>query len=522
MHNAPKLPARNRSLAARVAAARPLPPPARPLVMTPAEEEIFEYRPVCSEGTSPDVDTDIESLEVKVFWGRSLLRVTHLEATRSFAVGEDAADCYVPAAKLGQSRAVLFAAGHAIIPAGTAALISVGDEADMGVEEALARGLASACAEGHRVAMGRGVAVRFELADMAVEMRGVKRARKVAALALGAAAGGALLSVLGSLVGHVGLLAAVAASAPNLGATADDVLTDEQRYLMQQYLDASAQREMEPAQEEALADAAPNGGETGGTGTAAKGDPGTMGAPTALPANKRWAIQGESPRPVVSRNELMKEAMSFGAIGILATLDGSENEPHALWGEARSEGADPMSADGSMWGDQIGAAWGADGLALTGVGEGGGGLGAGIGLGDVGTAGHGSGYDCLTCGGFGESGGYLRRTRKSEAPTMRQADDLKLSGRLPPEVIQRIVRMSAGRAQACYESALRGNPNLQGRVSVRFMIARNGTVSHATASGDLPDAGVKACVANAFTALTFPKPDGTVTVSYGYMFTPAG
>jgi hypothetical protein len=46
---------------------------------------------------------------------------------------------------------------------------------------------------------------------------------------------------------------------------------------------------------------------------------------------------------------------------------------------------------GLMWGDEIGDAFGAGGLGLSGIGEGGGGRGEGIGLGAVGTIGHGAG-----------------------------------------------------------------------------------------------------------------------------------
>lgn len=45
----------------------------------------------------------------------------------------------------------------------------------------------------------------------------------------------------------------------------------------------------------------------------------------------------------------------------------------------------------SQWGDEVGEAFGAGGLGLTGVGAGGGGRGEGIGLGSVGTVGHGAG-----------------------------------------------------------------------------------------------------------------------------------
>jgi hypothetical protein len=515
MHNATKLQART-SLSRRIAEALPIPagnPFATASVSvfapTPADdaaEGSYEYR-VVGEGAAPDVDGDADAVEVKVFWGRNLLRVVSLDSGKTFSAGEDAtADCFIPAAKLGQASALLFDKGEVRIPAGARASITIGDaEAELRV-----------WTEGHAVAMANGMAVRIELGDMAVEMRGHKRARKVA-LTAGAIAGGSLLALLGSFAGHVGILAAVASMAPALGASSDDELNDDQRYMIQQYLDASAQRETE-APEEALTEQTSNGAPGGDESTAAKGDPGKMGSPTALPANKRFAIKGDAPRPVLSRAELVDEATTWGAIGILNSFEGSKDEPHAEWANVRSEGPDDVSADGNLWGKDIGDAFGMDGLGLNGPGIGGGGPGEGIGISDVRTDGR-DFYGCKGCGGF--DNGYVRRARKGTWQAPRQAQETKVSGRIPPEVIQRIIRQNAGRAQACYQTALRNNPSLQGQVSVSFMIGRDGTVSHATATGSLPDAGVKSCVAAGFSALTFPKPDGNVTVSYGYLFTPA-
>jgi hypothetical protein len=97
------------------------------------------------------------------------------------------------------------------------------------------------------------------------------------------------------------------------------------------------------------------------------------------------------------------------------------------------------------------------------------------------------------------------------------------SGHLPPEIIQRVVRQSFGRFRACYEGGLRGNPNLQGRVAVRFVIGRDGGVSNVANGGsDLADASVVSCVQRAFYGLSFPSPDsGIVTVTYPIVFSPA-
>ena len=98
-----------------------------------------------------------------------------------------------------------------------------------------------------------------------------------------------------------------------------------------------------------------------------------------------------------------------------------------------------------------------------------------------------------------------------------------MSGHLPPETIQRIVRQSFGRFRSCYEDGLRQNPGLEGRVTARFVIARDGSVANVQSGGtDLPDRSVVACVLRAYGTLSFPAPEnGIVTVSYPIQFSPA-
>jgi hypothetical protein len=97
-----------------------------------------------------------------------------------------------------------------------------------------------------------------------------------------------------------------------------------------------------------------------------------------------------------------------------------------------------------------------------------------------------------------------------------------VSGRLPPQVIQRIVRQNHGRFRSCYEKGLSSNPSLSGRVSVRFVIGRNGAVSNVSNAGaSLASSDVVNCVVHAFYGLSFPKPEGgIVTVSYPIAFSP--
>ncbi len=105
---------------------------------------------------------------------------------------------------------------------------------------------------------------------------------------------------------------------------------------------------------------------------------------------------------------------------------------------------------------------------------------------------------------------------------MRPDGGTTVSGHLPAEVVQRIVRQNFGRFRMCYEQGLTRNPNLQGRVGVRFVIGRDGAVSNVSNAGsDMPDSGVVSCVVGAYYGLSFPAPEnGIVTVSYPIMFTP--
>src|SRR5690606_6855562 len=106
-------------------------------------------------------------------------------------------------------------------------------------------------------------------------------------------------------------------------------------------------------------------------------------------------------------------------------------------------------------------------------------------------------------------------------PRVRVTDPV-VSGHLPPQAIQRIVRQNFGRFRGCYERGLSANPTLEGRVAVRFLIDSSGGVATASNGGSsLPNSEVVACVVRAFYGLSFPRPEnGTVKVVYPIMFSP--
>ena len=126
-----------------------------------------------------------------------------------------------------------------------------------------------------------------------------------------------------------------------------------------------------------------------------------------------------------------------------------------------------------------------------------------------------------TGGSIGTLGGGLGHGPAKPGPSLREGA-VEVSGRLPPEVIMRIVRQNFGRFRFCYQDALKSDPQLSGRVTVKFQIDTSGAVASAADGGsDLASPATIACVVRAFTGLSFPQPEGgVVTVTYPIRFSP--
>lgn len=489
--------------------------------------------------SGPDVNPDeveishVTAVEVMVLWGTTVLHVQHLTPPRSFYVGEEegknfSCDYFIPSEKLGTTRAPVVLADHGsislvILPRAKGTL-EIPGQSKISLEEAVAQGKAQPCAElsgAHQIAMPSGAKARMELDGLVFQVAAVPAGKVIATGAFSSTDWSTFVYVGLSMLAHVGLIAAMAFFMPPLGMLDDEGLSRDQQYLIQQYLNAAAEREQEEKETEQVAETAADNKE-GGTGTRAKGEEGSMGNPNTKDTGKRFGVQGpqDNADPHIARQAALREAAEFGMIGLLNTgAGGDPNAPTAPWGRDDSLGNDPMSARGNMWGDSIGDAFGAGGLGLSGIGEGGGGRGEGIGLGSIGTIGHGAGTG--TGQGFGSGHGRLGGSHSTKAPKVRMGATT-VNGRLPPEVIQRIVRQNYGRFRLCYENGLRNNPNLQGRVAVRFVIGRDGAVSNVGNGGsDLPDSSVVQCVIRAYYGLSFPQPEGgIVTVVYPIMFSP--
>jgi hypothetical protein len=97
---------------------------------------------------------------------------------------------------------------------------------------------------------------------------------------------------------------------------------------------------------------------------------------------------------------------------------------------------------------------------------------------------------------------------------------IEATGNLPREVIQEVVRQDSAGLLRCYKRGLGEAAELQGHVTIVFVIANSGAVIDATnGNSDLPNAAVIACVIKDFASLRFPAPsEGEVHVVFPLQF----
>jgi hypothetical protein len=297
-------------------------------------------------------------------------------------------------------------------------------------------------------------------------------------------------------------------------------------------LDALRQQLHLPTFEDRLvaeADDAAGGAEAGGKRAELASSAGPGASFDAAWGSRHVVQAGESARGArEAPRTTSADPSTFGIISVITAAH--ENGPGF---------ADPWVGAGldagSSWGDPLGTGEGIGGLSLSGIGEGGGGSkGMGVPLGGLGFGGAGIGASCddgcvgTGLGGHGTTGQGAHTARPprirlcgSSNPEAPKSPCVQTSGRLPPQVIQRIVHQNFGRFRLCYEDSLRLQPSLTTRVSVSFVIGRDGSVSSVNGSGD--DAKLAKCVTRSFYALSFPQPEGgVVKVTYPITFSPEG
>ena len=100
-------------------------------------------------------------------------------------------------------------------------------------------------------------------------------------------------------------------------------------------------------------------------------------------------------------------------------------------------------------------------------------------------------------------------------------EETVIEGGLDRDAIAEVIRRNLGQIRYCYERQLSSNPDLYGKVLVKFTIGANGEVlDQRVDSSTLKSSMVEGCIMRRMAAWKFPEPKGgtLVRVSYPFLF----
>ena len=240
-----------------------------------------------------------------------------------------------------------------------------------------------------------------------------------------------------------------------------------------------------------------------GEGAKAKKEEGKVGKKDA----KQDKAKGEKVQ--MEKQQLDKEIAENA--GVLGSLRNDSALDAALG--ATGLNADTMSGIGGLIGTK-GTQIGSGGLGGRGSGLGGGGTADG--LGGLGTRGRGSGAS-----GYGSGGGNFGSKGEGGIGTI--GGDPIILGALDKSLIDAVIKRNMNQIRYCYQRELTKNPALGGKITVKFVIAKDGTVSSAqTKTSTMNSPAVESCINGRFMRFQFPEPKGggIVIVSYPFIFSP--
>ena len=265
--------------------------------------------------------------------------------------------------------------------------------------------------------------------------------------------------------------------------------------MVQLLLDKEKEKEKDKKKEDKNPDA--------GEGAKAKKEEGKVGKKDA----KMDKAKGEKVQ--MQKQQLDKEVADNA--GLMAALRDDSALDQAIG--ATGLNADTMSGIGGLIGAK-GTQMGSGGLGGRGSGLGGGGTADG--LGGLGTKGRGSGAS-----GYGSGGGDFGK--KGEGGIGAIGGEPIIMGALDKSLIDAVIKRNMNPIRYCYSRELMKFPKLAGKITVKFSIAKDGTVSSAsTKASTMGSPAVESCMNGRFQRFQFPEPKGggTVLVSYPFIFSP--
>ena len=259
----------------------------------------------------------------------------------------------------------------------------------------------------------------------------------------------------------------------------------------------------QPEPDQPKKDNKPEANPDAGEGAKAKKEEGKVGKKDAK------MKQAKGNKVEMQKKEMDKEiAENAGVLGALR--DGAELD--GVFGSSNLS-SDLAGGIGGLIGAK-GTQIGSGGLGSRGSGLGGGGTADG--LGGLGTKGRGSGSS-----GYGSGGG--RFGAKGEGGSGRVGGDPIILGALDKSLIDAVIKRNMNQIRYCYQRELTKKPDLGGKITVKFVIAKDGSVSKADIkSSSMGSSSVESCIAQRFLRFQFPEPKGggIVIVSYPFIFSP--
>ncbi len=93
------------------------------------------------------------------------------------------------------------------------------------------------------------------------------------------------------------------------------------------------------------------------------------------------------------------------------------------------------------------------------------------------------------------------------------------SGKLDRDVVKKYIRKQLAKIRWCYQKAFQKNPNLEGKLTVSFVISPTGSVMSAkVVRSTLKDKDLEGCIENKILTWRFPAPKGGGVVKVNYPF----
>jgi len=203
------------------------------------------------------------------------------------------------------------------------------------------------------------------------------------------------------------------------------------------------------------------------------------------------------------REEIEKQVAGKGLLKVLgANREGGQGALADVFAEGDDTESSLSDAFSGVQGVDIASSSGQKGTR-------GGGSGEGVGIGDLAT----------------EGGGSVQSGKKTEARVSgsARAEAPEVDGELSADAIRRVMKRKMSAVKGCYESALKRDRDLKGKLIIEFEVLETGRITGLYFGGSLQSSDIENCIERRARSWRFPKPQGgTVFVSIPVVLTPSG